>query len=102
MTQTRGESPAIAWTLLAAGVLACVYAWHIRQPLGTSDFTILYASAHGPATAMYQPPPGARVNMNPPHARLLMAPFAAMPLDTASAVFRGVSLASLVLCVGWL
>ena len=66
MTLARRESPVVAWTLLVAGVVSVLYAWQIRQPLTSSDFTILYTSARNPPERMYQPPPGARVNMSPP------------------------------------
>ena len=102
MTPARGESPVVAWTLLVAGVVSVLYAWQTRQPLTSSDFTILYTSARNPPERMYQPPPGARVNMNPPQFQLALAPLAALPLPVASTVFRAVSLASAIFCIWWL
>jgi hypothetical protein len=102
MTPARRESPVVAWTLLAAGIVSVLYAWQIRQPQTSSDFTILYTSARNPPERMYQPPSGARVNMNPPQFQLALAPLAALPLPVASTVFRAVSLVSAILCVWWL
>ena len=102
MTPAHRESPAVAWTLLVAGVVSVLYAWQIRQPLTSSDFTILYTSARNTPERMYEPPPGARVNMNPPPFQLALAPLTALPLPVASAVFRTLSVASMILCLWWL
>jgi hypothetical protein len=96
------HSPLVVWTLLVAGILATAYAWKYRQPLGTSDFKILYASAEQPPARMYVPLPGSRPNMNPPQFQLLLQPLTPFPLPVASAIFRVVSIASLCLCVWWL
>jgi alpha-1,2-mannosyltransferase len=52
---------------------------------------------------MYRPPPGPpRNNMNPPHFQLLMRPLTRFSADTASAIFRGLSIAAAIACVWWL
>ena len=96
------HSPLVVWTLLFAGVLATAYAWKYRQPLGTSDFKILYTSAEQPPARMYVALPSARPNMNPPHFQMLLEPLTAFPLPVASAIFRALSIVSLCVCVWWL
>jgi len=101
MTPGRGESSALAGTLLIAGVVAVIYAWQIRQPLTSSDFTILYTSARNPPERMYEPLPGARPNMNPPQFQLAMRPLAALPLPIASGIFRSAGIVAAVACIWW-
>jgi hypothetical protein len=52
---------------------------------------------------MYKPPPGPpRNNMNPPHFQLVMRPLTVFSAETASAIFRGLSIAAAIGCIWWL
>lgn len=90
----------LRWLLLAAGLVMTLLAFRDRQPHATSDFTTFHRSASRPAAEMYAAPPGTpRRNMNPPHFQLLIAPLAALPLETAAAVWRMLNVASLCACL---
>jgi hypothetical protein len=93
----------LSCALVVAGLLASVYAWQSRHPLTTSDFMLFYRSASLPVERMYDPPPGPpRNNMNPPHFQLLIRPLTWLSPDSASQVFRALSIACLCVCVGWI
>ncbi len=80
-----------------------IYAWQIRQPPTTSDFTIFYYSAKRSSSEMYIRPIGPpRGNMNAPQFQLLIRPLTRLPLDVASEVWRGLNLMALCGCVWWL
>jgi len=98
--QTALDRSPIRWLLLAAGVVMAIYAWQIRQPPSTSDFTIFYVSAKRPPSEMYVRPVGPpRGNMNAPQFQLLIRPLTWWPLATASEVWRGLNLVALCGCV---
>ena len=99
----QNRSPVVTWALLVAGLCATFYAWQIRQPPTTADFTLFYRSAERPASEMYVRPPGPpRNNMNPPHFQLLLRPLTMLPLAVASGLFRALSLVAACACVWWL
>lgn len=89
----------IRWLILAAGIVAVLYAVKYRQPFTTSDFTIFYQSAAGPADAMYK---GLRINLNPPHFTLLIEPLTWVSRDVAARIWRGLNILSLCGCLWWL
>ncbi len=99
------EKPSALLTiaLVLVGIVSLLYQWQVRQPLTTADFTLFYRSAAAPPADMYKPPPGPpRNNMNPPHFQLLMRPLTHFSAETASAIFRGLSIAAAIGCVWWL
>ncbi len=103
MTRTPLDASPIRWLLLAAGLTMGLYAWRIRQPHTTSDFTIFYVSAQRPAADMYKRPVGPpRGNMNAPHFQLLLRPLTRLSLDAAAEVWRGLNILALCGCVWWL
>jgi hypothetical protein len=96
-------SPVVAGALLIAGLLATTSAWRYRHPDTTSDFTLFYVSAEHSTPQMYAHPPGPpRGNMNPPLFQLLLRPLTKVSLPMAATIWRGLNLASLLVCVWWL
>jgi hypothetical protein len=99
---TLDRSP-LRWLLLVAGILMAIYAWQIRQPPTTSDFTIFYNSAKRPPAEMYVRPMGPpRGNMNAPQFQLLIWPLTRLPLPIASEVWRSLNVIALCGCIWWL
>jgi len=89
--------------LVVTGIISIAYQWQVRHPLTTADFTLFYRSAAAAPAEMYKPPPGPpRNNMNPPHFQLVMRPLTVFSAETASAIFRGLSIAAAIGCIWWL
>lgn len=100
MTPTALDRSPLRWLLLAAGIVMAIYAWQIRQPPATSDFTIFYVSAKRPPAEMYVRPVGPpRGNMNAPQFQLLVRPLTYLPLGVATDVWRALNLIALCGCV---
>jgi alpha-1,2-mannosyltransferase len=97
------DSPVMAAALLAIGIVATAAAWRDRHPHTTADFTLFYVSAQHSSAEMFAHPPGPpRGNMNPPLFQLMLRPLAALPLATASGLFRLFNVLALCGCIWWL
>lgn len=91
----------LRWLILAAGVAAGGYAYQSRQPIATSDFLMMYRTAAAAPREMYAPATG-RTNLNAPHFEVLIEPLTILSPETASAVWRALSVLALCGCVWWL